>query len=86
VNFALNKIGGINTFLIEDATTFNQKYPNNPRLATINNLAKQYVLHYPINQNSDVYTQIEKNEGGQFDKLISEFEKAYVNFSTLWKK
>jgi hypothetical protein len=86
VNFALNKIGGINTFLVEDAATFNQKYPNNPRLATINNLAKQYVLHYPINQNSDVYTQIEKNEGGQFDKLISEFEKAYVNFSTLWKK
>jgi hypothetical protein len=86
VNFVLNRIAGVNVFLIEDAGQFYQKYPNDPILATVSNLAKQYVLHYPVNQNTNVYTQIEKNESGEYDKLIAEFQKAYRNFATLWKK
>jgi len=86
VNFVLDKIQGINTFLVQDAGTFNQKYPNDSTLSSISNLAKQYVSHYPLNQNADVYTQIEKNEGKQYDKLIEEFKKAYNLFDTLINK
>jgi len=86
VNFVLNRIAGVNIFLVSDAGEFNQKYPNDPILATVSNLAKQYVLHYPVNQNSNVYTQIEKNESGEYNKLIAEFQKAYRNFAILWKK
>ena len=84
VNFVLNRIAGINTFLVSDATTFNQKFPNDPDLSSISNLAKQYVLHYPVNQNSNVYTQIEK-EKAQYDKLIAEFKRAYSVFDSVVK-
>jgi hypothetical protein len=86
VNFVLNKVSGINTFLRQDSATFNQKYPNNDDLASVSNLAKQYVIHYPINQEPNVYTQIEKNESKEYDKLILEFNKAYDVFTTFFKK
>ena len=86
VNFVLNKVSGINTFLRQDSATFNQKYPNNADLASVSNLAKQYVIHYPINQEPNVYVQIEKNESKEYDKLILEFNKAYDVFIGLIKK
>ena len=86
VNFVLNRVAGIDTFLIEDSKIFSEKYPNDEKLQVVNNLAKQYVLHYPVNQDSNVYTQIEKNVSGEFDKLIAEFKVAYKNFDNLWIK
>jgi hypothetical protein len=86
VNFVLNRVAGVDTFLVEDFDEFNAKFPNDEKMVIISNLAKQYVLHYPVNQESNVYTQIEKNESGEYDKLISEFTKAYREFETLWKK
>jgi len=86
VNFVLNKVSGINTFLRQDSATFNQKYPNNPDLASVSNLAKQYVIHYPINQEPNVYVQIEKNESKEYDKLILEFNRAYDVFTSFFKK
>jgi hypothetical protein len=55
-------------------------------LASVSNLAKQYVIHYPINQEPNVYVQIEKNESKEYDKLILEFNKAYDVFIGLIKK
>ena len=49
------------------------------------NLAKQYVLNFPIKQNSDVYTQIEK-DNNQIDVLRSEFVKAFEIFISLDKQ
>jgi hypothetical protein len=86
VNFVLNRVNGILTFLNQDVQEFSNKYPNNPELVVVSNIAKQYVLHYPVNQDGNVYTQIEKNESGEYDKLITEFTKAYSIFNTLWKK
>jgi len=86
VNFVLNRVKGINVFFAEDSKTFDDKYPNDPKFAIVSNLAKQYVLHYPVNQESNVYTQIEKNESGEYDKLIAEFQKAFLNFAILWIK
>jgi hypothetical protein len=48
-----------------------------------NNLAKQYVVHYPINQNEDVYTKITQDPN-QIGKLNLEFQKAFNVFKTLW--
>ena len=45
----------IPTFIKQDLNDFTQFGDN----AITFNLAKQYVLYYPINQNEDVYTQIE---------------------------
>jgi hypothetical protein len=86
VNFVLNRVVGIDTFLIEDSKIFSEKYPNDEKLQVVNNLAKQYVLHYPVNQDSNVYVQIEKNGAGEFDKLIEEFKVAYKIFDNLWIK
>jgi len=46
-------------------------------------LAKQYVSHYPINQNPDVYKKI-MDDAGQKAKLETEFKKAFNFFKTLW--
>jgi hypothetical protein len=86
VNFVLNRVAGIYTFLNQDLNEFANKFPNNNDLVVVSNLAKQYVLHYPVNQNSDVYVKIEKNESGEYSKLIAEFNKAYSVFKTLWDK
>jgi hypothetical protein len=86
VNFVLNRVAGLTTNIASDVNGFQQKFPNDTKLQEIANLAKQYVLHYPINQESNVYTQIEKNESGEYDKLIDEFTKAYSIFNTLWSK
>ena len=86
INFLLDRVAGIYTFLNQDIQEFSNKYPNNPELVVVSNIAKQYVLHYPINQESNVYTQIEKNAVGEYDKLIAEFKKAYNIFNTLWNK
>ena len=86
VNFVLNRVAGLTTNIASDVNEFQQKFPNDSKLQEIANLAKQYVLHYPINQESNVYAQIEKNESGEYDKLIAEFTKAYGIFNTLWSK
>ena len=49
------------------------------------NLAKQYVLNFPIKQTPDVYTQIEKDTN-QIDVLRSEFVKAFEIFISLDKQ
>lgn len=49
------------------------------------NLAKQYVLNFPIKQNPNVYTQIEK-DANQIDVLRSEFVKAVQIFISLDKQ
>ena len=49
------------------------------------NLAKQYVLNFPIKQNPDVYAQIEK-DANQIDVLRSEFVKAVQIFISLDKQ
>ena len=86
VSFILERVAGIDVFLNQDASKFQQKYPNDDVLAVSANLAKQYVLHYPINQESNVYTQIEKNADGEYDKLLAEFKSAYKIFDNLWSK
>lgn len=55
IRFVYNRIVNIPTFIKQDLNEFTQFGDN----AITFNLAKQYVLYYPINQNEDVYTQIE---------------------------
>jgi len=84
VIFAINRISGIVVFLEQDTNTFSQQFPNDPYLATVNNLAKQYVLRYPLNQNENVYTKITEDKN-QISKLIAEITDAYKKFEILWK-
>ena len=84
VIFAINRISGIVVFLEQDTNTFSQQFPNDPYLATVNNLAKQYVLRYPSNQNENVYTKITEDKN-QISKLIAEITDAYKKFEILWK-
>jgi hypothetical protein len=79
IKFVLLKVGNIPTFLNQDESKFSQYGDNSPPY----NLAKQYVLHYPINQNADVYTKIEA-DNNQIESLRSEFLKAYQIFKSLW--
>ena len=84
VEFVVNRLAGVIILLDEDINNFNQQYPNDPILATVNALAKQYVLRFPINQNNDVYQKITEDKN-QFDKLIAEIKQAYNKFEILWK-
>jgi len=77
IKFVLLKVANIPTFLQQDSN----KFPSDDLVPY--NLAKQYVLHYPINQNNDVYTKIEA-DNGQIEKLNAEFLKAYQIFESLW--
>jgi len=79
IKFVLLKVGNIPTFLNQDESKFSQYGDKSPPY----NLAKQYVLHYPINQNADVYTKIEA-DNNQIESLRSEFLKAYQIFESLW--
>lgn len=84
IEFVVNKVSGVVIFLEEDAPNFAQLFPNEPLVATINNLAKQYVLRYPINQNPDVYKKITEDKN-QLVKLVTEISEGYRNFEILWK-
>jgi len=77
INFVLIKVGNVPTFLIQDSNQF----PTEEDVPA--NLAKQYVLHYPINQNDDVYTKITQDPE-QIGALNTEFKRAYQIFTSLW--
>lgn len=71
VKFVFFQVRSIPTFIKQDLASFSQFGEND----FIYTLAKEYVLHYPVNQNANVYTQIEKDQN-QIDKLRSEFLNA----------
>lgn len=77
IAFVLERVSRVPVYLVNDANDFptDAEFPNN--------LAKQYVLHYPTNQNADVYTKI-KEDPNQISKLNLEFQKAFNLFKTLW--
>lgn len=86
VKFVLDRVVGIRTFLLSDVQEFSQKYSGDAELIVAANLGKQYVLHYPVNQDSNVYTHIEKNAAGELTKLNTEFKNAKKLFDSLWIK
>ena len=71
VKFVFFQVRSIPTFIKQDISSFSQFGEND----FIYTLAKEYVLHYPVNQNENVYTQIEKDPN-QLNKLFSEFLNA----------
>lgn len=71
VKFVFFQVRSIPTFIRQDISSFSQ-FGDNDFIFT---LAKEYVLHYPVNQNENVYTQIEKDKD-QLTKLTNEFLKA----------
>jgi len=71
VKFVFFQVRSIPTFIKQDLASFSQFGEND----FIYTLAKEYVLHYPVNQNANVYAQIEKDQN-QIDKLRSEFLNA----------
>ena len=79
IAFVLERVSRVPVYLGNDANEFASAGDNSPAF----NLAKQYVLHYPINQNDDVYTKI-KEDANQISKLNAEFVKAFNLFKTLW--
>jgi len=86
VKFVLDRVVGIRTFLLSDVQEFSQKYSGDGELIVAANLGKQYVLHYPVNQDSNVYAHIEKNAAGELTKLNTEFKNAKKLFDSLWIK
>jgi hypothetical protein len=86
VKFVLDRVVGIRLFLLNDVQEFSQKYSGDGELIAAANLGKQYVLHYPVNQNSNVYANIEKNGAGELTKLNTEFKNAKKLFDSLWVK
>ena len=73
VKFVFFQIRNIPTYLKEDIDNFPQFEGETKLIAA---LAKQYVLHYPVNQNENVYKQIEQDPN-QILKLTNEFINAF---------
>ena len=81
VKFVYFQIRNIPTFIKQDIDEFSQ-FGDSDFIFT---LAKQYVVHYPVNQNANVYTQIEQDPN-QISKLRAEFANASKVFdATLGK-
>jgi hypothetical protein len=79
--FVLDRTKNILSQFLADESNFSQFGENSIPF----NLAKQYVNNYPIKQNENVYTQIEKDTN-QLLVLRDEFLKAYQIFGSLYKQ
>ena len=75
IKFVYTRVGNILRFVDNDISDFSQ-FGDNSFVFT---LAKEYVLYYPVNQNENVYKQIEQDPN-QINKLRQEFLNAYNTY------
>jgi hypothetical protein len=71
IKFVYSRVRNIPTLIKSEINNFSQ-FGNNDFIFT---MAKLYVLYYPVNQNANVYKQIE-DDPDQISKLREEFIKA----------
>ena len=82
IKFVLFSVRNLTSNFLKIFTEFDQ---GNDIETVVFSLSKLYVLEYPVNQNENVYTQIEKSTN-DLDKLRQEFTKAYELYQVTFKQ